>query len=262
MIIGSAALYYHVGTDKKPKDIDFIKGSPHKVPEKYKGIRVEELDNPILLEYYANNPPLFIGKDELYTLKISHSFFDLDNGSWAKHMYHIQQLKELGAKFIPDLFYKLFPYWEQMHGKRKASNLDMTAEEFFDNKVGFPFDHDYIHEVLIQHPHFKGQSEPTYNKVLKEGAEVDVCMDKFESLTEEEKFNLTFEEVANMALERYGKMYYKRAYEVMLKKFIISHCKIEQGIWIIQNHKKLLIQIPFNFIQFLNSKLYEPTESK
>lgn len=260
MIIGSAALNYHLWLNKPIKDLDFIKDSPHDIPTV--DVKVEILENPVLLEYYGDNVPYYIGLDELYTLKISHSFWSLENGSWAKHVFHIQQLKEEGAKFIPDLFNKLFNYWETVHGKRKASNLDMTAEEFFDNKVGFPFDHDYIHEVLIQHPHFKGQSEPTYKKVLKDGAEVDVCMEKFAALTEEEKFNLTFEEVANMATERYGKMYYKKAYEVMLKKFIISHCKIEQGIWIIQNHKKLLTQIPFNFIQFLNSKLHEPTESK
>lgn len=257
MIIGSTALRWHFPDfPREPKDIDYI-GFLHDNPPE--GLRLEKLNNPILEEWYDGMPPTYIDKDELYTLKISHCFWDLENGSWQKHMWDVQWLKEKGCKLIPNLFYKLFDYWESVHSKRKASNLDMTAAEFFDNALDYPFDHDYVHEVLIKHPYFEGQAEPTYKKVLKDGAEVDVDMNKFEALTYKEKFNLTFEECANMATERYSHMYYKKAYEVMLKKFILSHCKIEQGIWIIQNHKELLTQIPFNFIQFLNSQLHDST---
>ena len=74
-------------------------------------------------------------------------------------------------------------------------------------------------------------------------------------LQEKEKFNLVFEEVAVMALERYGDMYYKKAYNRMLKKFILNHCPIWEGIWIVQNHKELLQNIPFNFMEFLNKQI-------
>ena len=159
--------------------------------------------------------------------------------------------------FLPELFYKLFDFWEKKHGKRKASNLNMSAADFFNNNVGFPVDHDEMHEMLITHPYFEGQKHPTYPKILKDGAEVDVDHNKFLLLTEKEKYNLVFEEVANMATERYNKMYYKAAYEKMLKKFIISHCPLWEGIWIVQNHKELLTTIPFNFIKFLNQKINE-----
>lgn len=78
---------------------------------------------------------------------------------------------------------------------------------------------------------------------------------KFNQLTEKEKFNLVTEEVMVMALERYGNLYYKKAFNRMLKKFIISHAPIWEAIWIVQNHKELLTNIPFNFIEFLNNQI-------
>jgi hypothetical protein len=184
---------------------------------------------------------------------------NLDNGSWNKHIYDVQFLKEKGCVLIPELFYQLFNYWEEIHGKRKASDLNMTAEEFFNNAIDYPIEHDDLHKILIQHPYFNNQEKPTYVKILKEGAEVDVCMEKFSNLTKEEKFNVVFEEVAVMATENRfpKKMYWKAKYERMLKKFITSHCKVEEGIWIIQNHKKLLCNIPFNFEQYINTSVKE-----
>ena len=133
----------------------------------------------------------------------------------------------------------------------------MSSEEFFNNALEDGHLHDSYHELLIQHPYFEGQKRPTYVKVLKDGCEVDVCEEKFNALSEKEKFNLAFEEVAIMAWEkgRYPKgMYWKKKYNRMLKKFILNHAPIWEGIWIIQNHKEL-INPPFNFEEFLNKKI-------
>lgn len=254
MIIGSSAILHHFSDfNRFPKDVDYIVGLKI-LPEN--NIKLEKLENPILEEWYNYNLPTFIGKNELYTLKISHSFWDLPNKSWEKHLWDIQFLKENGCQFIPELFWDLFNYWETIHGKRKSSNLDMSAKDFFNNAITYDTPHDLIHEILVTHPYFNG-NEPTYKKILKDGAEVDVCMQKFNDLSELDKFNVVFEEVAVMSMEnRFPKdMYWKAKYQKMLKKFIISHCKIEEGIWIIQNHKKLLCNIPFNYQLFLNSKL-------
>lgn len=99
------------------------------------------------------------------------------------------------------------------------------------------------------------QESPMYKKVLKDGAEVDVCENKFNSLSFNEKFNLVIEEVMVMALERYGDIYYKSAFNRMLKKFILNHAPIWESIWIIENHKYILTNIPFNFIEFLNQEI-------
>lgn len=259
IIIGSEAIkYYFPDFPRKPKDLDIIveKGEFINLLGEYSNYdKIERLENPILLKWHKSNSNYLI-PDYLYTLKISHSFWNLENGSWLKHIANIQWLKEKGCKLNRELFNELFEYWEKIHGKRKASNLDMNAEDFFNNAIKFPFEHDFLHEILIKHPYFESQEKPTYTKILKEGAEVDVCMEKFSNLTEKEKFNVTFEEICCMAVERYPKsMYYKAQYERMLKKFIISHCKIDQGIWIIENHKKLMTEIPFDFITFFKKEL-------
>lgn len=255
IIIGSSAIKYWFPNFKRlPKDLDYIV----KDSKKYKNSKgIEYLSNPIFFKkenskFIKNG---YITPDAIYVLKISHCFWDLENGSWSKHMWDVQWLKEKDCKFIPELFYELFNYWEELHGKRKTSNLNMSAEQFFDNVVNYPIEHDHLHLLLIQHPHFKGQNIPTYVKILKEGAEVDVSEEKFNNLTEEEKFNLVIEEVMVMALERYGEMYYKKAFNKMLKKFILSHAPIWETIWIIQNHKNLLQNISFNFIEYLNKKI-------
>lgn len=248
MIIGSVALkHYFPDFPREPKDLDII---GKKVDS---NLRIEVLKNPILEEYYGNLPE-YIGLDELYTLKISHLLFDVN---WNKHIWDVQYLKDKGCQFIEPLFHKLFKYWETIHGKRKISNLEMTAEDFFNNALPKEYEHDHLHELLIKHPHFKGQEEPTYTKILKDGAEVDVCQQKFNTLNSEEKFNLAFEEIAVMSFEpgRYPQgMYWKKKYHLMLKKFLISHAPLFEAVWIIQNHKELS-NPPFNHIQFLENAI-------
>lgn len=106
--------------------------------------------------------------------------------------------------------------------------------------------------MLIQHKYFN-QDNPTYTLILKDNCEVDVDENKYNTLTELQKYNLVFEEVAIMCYERYNNMYYKAGYAKMLKKFIISHAPIWEALWIIQNHKLLLTTIPFNFKQHLDN---------
>jgi len=255
MIIGSTAIKYKFPDfPRTPKDIDIIKGSNFNDYFPIDAKR-EYLENPVLLKHCYCKYDDFLDADSLYTLKISHVFWDLENNSWDKHMWDIQWLKEKGCKLIKPLFDDLYKYWNEVHGKNKRSNLDMTAEQFFDNVVGFPVEHDTLHEMLIQHEYFN-QPNPTYTLILKDNCEVDVDENKYNNLTELQKYNLVFEEVAVMAYERYGDMYYKAAYAKMLKKFIISHAPIWEALWIIQNHKLLLTTIPFNFKQHLDNVRY------
>lgn len=271
MVIGSVAIsFWFPDFKREPKDLDIVIDEnttldQQLIRDQNKDIKVEFLLNPVLFEYRRKHnlfTDLFyiLSPDELYTLKISHSFWDLKNKSWDKHVFDIQFLKEKGCQFIPDLFWDLFNYWEKLHGKRKCSNLDMSAADFFNNAIDFEIEHDLLHELLVQHEYFSGP--PTYKKILKEGAEVNVCMDKFNSLSELDKFNVVFEEVAIMSLEnRFPEnLHWRSKYQRMLKKFIINHCKLEEGIWILQNYKELVTKIPFNYEVFLKDKIKEIKE--
>lgn len=251
MIIGSTAIkHWFPDFNREPKDLDIIKGSNFNDYFPL-DLRREYLDNPILLESCEDND--FLSPDELYTLKVSHSFWDLENNSWDKHMWDIQFLKSKGCKLIPDLFDKLYQYWNTVHSTNKRSKLDMSAEEFFDNAIKYPVGHDELHQRLVQHKWFD-TNQPMYYKVLKDGCDVDVEESKWNDLTEHEKFRLVFEEVAVMAVERFNTLYYKAAYNKMLKKFIISHAPLWEAVYIIENHKMFATTIPFNYLEYLHGK--------
>jgi hypothetical protein len=174
---------------------------------------------------------------------MSHLFWDI---FWEKNEWDATFLRKKGCKLIRPLFDELYAYWNVVHGANKRSNLKMNAEDFFDNAVGYPVPHDDLHEMVITHPHFKGQKEPTYKKILKDGEDVDVCMDKFAALTEEEKYNVVMEEVMVMSHERANNRDYRPVYFWMLKKFIISHAKLDYPE---------LVRPKFNYIEYLNERI-------
>lgn len=133
--------------------------------------------------------------DELYTIKVSHSFWSLHNRSWRKHMTHQMQLKEAGAVFLPGLFEVLYPIWVEKHGPKRV-NLEREPEEFFNRGVHRLFDHDSLHQSV------RFNDKPLFTKILKDGAPVAVSQSKFDDLLHTEKVKLVFEETFVIALER------------------------------------------------------------
>lgn len=258
-IIGSTAMkHWWPEFPRNPKDVDVIEGQAvvnKSIWEKQfieENKRVEWLKNPIMDDKLYNIN--YATPEELLTLKASHLFFDIN---FDKHCYDVQWMLEKGCKINVELFHELYKMFCVIHGGNKRSNLDMSSEEFFDNALKTEHSHDGLHELLIQHEYFEGQEKPTYTKILKEGKDVDVCMNKFNELTEKEKFNIVFEECAVMQFERYEKLQYRVGFSKMLKKFLQSHCKIEEAVWIIENYKMLLTTNVFNHIKFLKEKINE-----
>lgn len=244
MIIGSTAIkHWFPDFPRKPKDIDIVVRDSTKYRN---GSGYEYLPNPILLDYWNRE---YLPKDALYTLKMSHLFWNIN---WEKHEWDATWLREKGCKLDYDLFYKLYDYFNEFHGKNTRSDLKMSATDFFDNALTCPYDHDWLHTLL--------NSIPTFNKVLKDGAEVEVDEIKFQSLTEQEKEALVREEVYIMAFERWPELDYRRAYGRMLKKFILSHAPIWEAIWILENYKKLC-RAEYDFIKHLNKQINDRPEN-
>lgn len=226
ILIGSKAIkHWFPDFPRVPKDSDYLvldKSRWNNIPGKE-----EYYENDII--YFKNKDSKYIDPNLLYTLKISHAIgWDIN---WEKHVWDIQWLKEKGCKLNEKLFYKLYNHWEQVHGKNKRSDLEMTVEEFFDNAIICEYKHDWLHTLL--------NPIPTYTKILKDGAEVEVDENKFNTLSYEEKCDLVNEEVMVMAWERYPKLNYRVAFTRMLKKFILNHAPIWEALFIIQNHKEL-----------------------
>jgi hypothetical protein len=240
ILIGSSAIKHHFPDfNREPKDIDYAV----RVKRGRKD-NIEYLENPVLFEFCDQEicPP-----DILYTLKISHLFWNI---GLDKHLFDVQFLKKKGCQINWELFYKLYDYWTLVHGKNKRSDLLMSSEKFFDNRIIFPVPHDDIHEILIKHPYFKGQAKPTYTKILV--GEVEVSEELFNILTHAEKCNLVIEEVCVMSTERMFHSDYRVNYHRMLKKFLLNHAPLWEGVFMnwIELHKP-----PFDYITYLNSNL-------
>ena len=243
LVIGSSALkYYFNDFNREPKDLDLV--TQEKVYSSF-DLRVEYHKNPILESLYSeNNELVYIKPNDLYTLKVSHVIgWDIQ---WEKHMYDIQFLKSKGCVLNKELFYELYNYWNNFHGKNKRSDLEMTSDEFFNNDVNCPYSHDWLHTLI--------KDTPTFNYVLKDDCEVDVDENKFNALSFEEKCDLVYEEIYVMGYERYINLDYRHIYSKMLKKFILNHAPIWEGIFIIENFKKLH-KPKIDFIKLLNEKI-------
>lgn len=242
ILIGSAAIKeYYPDFPRNPKDVDYAVDKPNIKSSK----EIEYLYNPVLF----NENIVKLTENQLLTLKASHLFWDIN---WDKHMFDCQFLIKKGHRIEKDLFYKLYDFWNEFHGKNKRSDLKMSSTDFFDNAINFPVEHDILHEMLITHPYFESQEKPIYTKILK--GEVEVCEEKFNKLSFKEKKNLVLEEVMCMATERNFHKDYRFRYGRMLKKFIISHCPLFESIFIIENYL-YLYKPEFNYLEYLEQKI-------
>jgi len=247
ILIGSTAIkHWFPDFPRVPKDTDYacIDG-PNWLFREEKPKNTEYLINPVLWEYYDRpwGKDIICDPDILYTIKMSHLFWDIN---WEKHEWDATWLREKGCVLNYPLFWKLYEFHNELHGNNKRSDLKMSASKFFDNAVECEYDHDWLHTLL--------KSVPTFNKVLKDGAEVEVDENKFQALPELEKEALVREEVYIMAFERWPNIHFRHAYGRMLKKFILSHAPIWEAIWILENYKRLC-KAEYNFIEYLNEKI-------
>lgn len=193
LIIGSTAMHRLFPKTREPKDLDLMGNDPARKD-------ADVFWHTALLEYY---PPSRVNAmrdvistvDELYTIKVSHSYWELKNGSWEKHIEDAAYLKSKGATLIESLHDVLYKIWEETHGAKKV-NLGMESMDFFTDAVQRKYDHDSIHASVAY------GERPLYESVVKDGESVAVDMAKIKALPFEEKVKLYREEVYATALER------------------------------------------------------------
>jgi len=190
IVIGSTAIKHHFPEfAREPKDYDAFSSW---YPEGNGDIFWDER----LRQHWWTNPERVATPDELYTVKLSHSAWELPNGSWNKHMSDLMFLKHKGATCIEPLYKLLYEIWEEKHGKKKMS-LNQDASEFFDDAVRRKYDHDSIHYSVAYTP-----GKPLYESVMEDGASVKTSMKKVWALPFEDQVRLFREEIYATALER------------------------------------------------------------
>lgn len=159
--------------------------------------------------------------DLLYTLKVSHAFWDV---KWPKTMHDIEWMQNNCAPaFCREAYDLLYKDWERIHGKKRAY-LKEKNEEFFKSTVKRVYDHDSIHRALAY------SSIPMFERIKTDQSQAMVSKGLFEALPQEDQFRTVREEAYVTAIERYGiptdfRMPQKMAYTSALKLLITSMCK-------------------------------------
>ena len=134
--------------------------------------------------------------DELYTMKISHSFWEINGPrQWDKHASDIIFLSRKGAQFLRPLYNILLPVWKDRY-RKNPTDTTKSKKDFFNDAVKRKYDHDSLHRSVAYGDH------PLYEDILKDGSEVEVDNGKFWQMDFETKLMLVREEIYATALER------------------------------------------------------------
>lgn len=177
--------------------------------------------------------------DELYTLKISHGFWEINGPrDWDKHAADIVFLERKGAQFIRPLYDILLPIWKERY-RRNPTSLNQSKAGFFADAVVRKYDHDSVHESVAY------GDRPLYESILREGESVAVDNGKFLAMDHATKIRLVREEVYATALERIlipadyrGSPW--AAYHWALRRTVTSLFKGEWALFLLLNLDELM----------------------
>ncbi|WKW85822.1 hypothetical protein SEA_PHINKBODEN_17 [Gordonia Phage PhinkBoden] len=235
LVIGSVAARWHLPEWRRGKDFDLFtnwsserlaKGWPYET-------RIEPFWDDRLFAILPQGTCRLATLDELYTIKFSHSYWELRNGSWSKHMADLLKLKDAGAKLIPEWHDLLYGVWEDLHGK-KVVDLTQEADEFFSDAVKRIYVHDSIHDSVAY------GDRPIYEECLKDGKSVQMDMAKVWAMPVERQLQMFREEIYVTALERLViPQDYKcspgAAYQWALRRTITSLTKGRSARFLVEN---------------------------
>jgi hypothetical protein len=188
LVVGSWAMAAYLPDRRVPKDLDTFTDNVHLAGD-------DNFWHPAFKEWLPRGTDRHATLDELYTLKVSHSYWDLGFGSWEKHISDAAALKAAGARLDLGLHRLLCKVWEEKHG-RKRVDLSLEADEFFADAVTRVYDHDSIHASVAY------GDTAMYEAVLRDGATVTVDIAKVKALPFDDQVKLYREEVYATALER------------------------------------------------------------
>lgn len=228
MLIGSKALKHWYPDVREPKDVDHFSPNPDFPGDNFWHESFPEVWSA---DYIAS-------PSQLYTIKVSHSAWDLHD-TWEKHMHDILFLQAEGCAFDQKMYDILYPVWKEKHGKKRVA-LDKNKENFFADAVPRKYDHDSLHESVAY------GDRPMYTHFLEEGQEVKIDNAKFwaDDVSQEDRFKTIREEVYATALERWVvpseyRVSPRAAYARAMKKSITSLFKGKWALFIVLNYSEL-----------------------
>lgn len=235
LVVGSTAMQRYVPDCRAPKDFDVF-SDYYRSGASYKGRKIDAFWHHSFAGWVTDSLR-YATLDELYTVKVSHSYWVLKNGSWEKHMSDIVALKRAGATLDLNLHKLLYSVWEEKHGKKRVS-LQQDKESFFTDAVVRIYDHDSIHYSVAY------GDRPIYESVFKDGQEIEMDMNKVKALPFDERVRLFREEIYATALERWVipseyKVSPRLAYARAVRKTITSLTKGWSARFLVENFESI-----------------------
>lgn len=194
IIIGSVAAKHWFPEWRTPKDIDLLTSvkitsanpSACAVDTMWHEMAEELIDRSV--------NKTFLDADLLFTLKLSHSFWDIH---WQKTVFDICTFQRLGVEYDKDLHSRLVIMWTGIHGAKRV-NMNQHVDKFFQDSVDRQFDHEQLHEILAFNDtpmHVKMRQDPS-NAMLK--------LSDTQRFDQAALIELALEEIMVVAVERFG----------------------------------------------------------
>ncbi len=236
ILIGSRAVAHWFPEARAGGDWDWHADKPVDIPSYFMGDRHDVFVDARLSAWPWG---AIATPDELYTLKISHSFWEINGPrNWDKHASDIVFLERKGAKFLRPLYNIVLPIWKERY-RRNPTNLNQTADGFFADAVNRKYVHDSIHESVAY------GDRPLYESILRDGSEVAVDNSKFWAMDHDTQIKLVREEIYATALERIliPKDYVgspRAAYHWALRRTATSLFKGEWALFLMLNLDELM----------------------
>lgn len=205
------------------------------------------------IEYYSipplwndlNNDQTQLTLNQLYTLKVSHSYWNIH---WDKTMFDISYLKEKGCILDEKLHDNLYEHWKTVHGIKNV-NLNKHTEEFFTDAVERKFNHDELHKIVAYY------DEPLFKRILINKNKTLVSKKKFFEMDFIDQIRIVKEEAIVIALERFiipqTTRNFMVAYNRALKILITSATKGWFPKFIVLNFNEIR-KIDFNYKKIKN----------
>lgn len=130
----------------------------------------------------------------LYCIKMSHRYLR-NSPHFLKTRSHIRDMEKMGASLDVELK-KILDIREKETYNYDHPVLNQSKETFFQDEVGYIYDHDTIHEAIAI------MDAPAYKSYMKDGAEVMVDKAKFFECSDIRQLLGVYEETCVLALER------------------------------------------------------------
>jgi len=193
LVFGSLAMKHWFPDSREPNDYDIITDVPLK-NEEVNGLKLEFHWTEAFKYLKENNKnSLFVDKDLLYTIKLSHAAWDIN---WEKTMKDIEFLKSKYCKVDPVFYKLLYTDWENLHGKKKVK-MNVQNEDFFKGNIKRKYDHEWLHKQFMF-------NDRPMNERIRYDLSSPICSkDLWDKLTYAEQLQTALEEIFVLTAERF-----------------------------------------------------------